>query len=141
MASPPRPVIPQAPALPSVEARRIARAVDLPPVKSREDYVLAQELLIGLLGPDLLDYEVAPVGDHGLEVSVRRCFAHDNARRAGVAEQLDCGIFARVGGWLEAFDLEYDMSPSLGRCLKAQGQECSRTLRLSVEPVAAAARV
>src|SRR3972149_4618032 len=42
----------------TVEARRIARALRLPPVTTLDDCLLAQELFINLLGPDLLDYRV-----------------------------------------------------------------------------------
>ena len=113
-----------------VEAHRIVRALPLPPVTTLEDYLLAQEVFIGLLGPDLLDYRVTKVSDNAYQMHVRRCFAHENAVRAGIAEHYECGIFARVTGWLDAFGLEYEMSPSLGKCLKAQGRECIYTITL-----------
>ncbi|MBI4561616.1 MAG: hypothetical protein HY724_06185 [Candidatus Rokubacteria bacterium] len=113
-----------------VEARRIVSALELPPVKTLEDYLLAQEVFIGLLGPELLDYGVIKVGESAYQVHVRRCFAHDNAARAGVADDLECGIFARVTGWLEALGVAYETSPPLGKCLKAQGQECIYTITL-----------
>ena len=111
------------------EARRIARALQLPPVRGLDDYLVVQELLISLLGPHLLDYEITSDGDSEFQINVERCFAHEQVVRAGVAETYDCGIFPRVTGWLEAFGLEYDMAPSLGRCLKAQGRECAYTFR------------
>ncbi len=124
------------------EARRVARALQLPPVTSLADYMLAQEVLIGLLGPHLLDYEVVKLDDRSLRVRVQRCFANENAGRAGIAEQLDCGVWARVTGWVEALGLQYELSPALGKCLMAQGRECAYTLNLrlnegSVSPAAA----
>lgn len=113
-----------------VEARRIARAVGLPPVTSRESFLLAQEIVIRLMGPDLLEYDVAPVDADGWDVRVRRCFAHDNVVRAGVLDRYECGIFARVTGWLEGFGLAYEMTPGLGGCMKAGGRECVYRIRL-----------
>lgn len=107
-----------------VEASRIARALQLPPVNSVDDYLLIQEIFITLLGPDLLDYEVKKTSDHSLQMRVCRCFAHENVTRAGIADQYECGILARVTGWLDALDLEHELEPSLGKCLKVQGQEC-----------------
>ncbi len=107
-----------------VEARRIVRALQLPPVATVDDYLVAQEIFISLLGPDLLDYETVKVGADAFEIRVRRCFAHDNVARVGVADVYECGIFARVSGWLEALGLRYEMTPSLGRCAKAQGRDC-----------------
>jgi hypothetical protein len=113
-----------------VEAQRIGRALRLPPATTLDEYLLAQEVFINLLGPDLLDYVVERVGDHAYRTGVRRCFAYDNAVRAGIAEHFECGVFARVTGWLEGLGLSYEMSPALGKCLKAQGQECVHTITL-----------
>lgn len=116
-----------------VEARRIVRALQLSPVSTVDDYLLAQEAFIDCLGPDLLDYGVSKTGDDGYQVHVRRCFANENAVRAGIAEEYACGIFARVTGWLEALGLEYEMEPSLGQCMKVQGGECRYTFRFKGE--------
>jgi hypothetical protein len=113
-----------------VEARRIARALGLPRPTRPDDYLLTQEVLIGLLGPDLLDYEVSRPDERACRVGVRRCFAHDNAVRARIAGEYECGIFARIQGWLDALGLAYEMSPALGKCLKAQGRDCAFTLTI-----------
>jgi len=114
-----------------VEAQRIGRALELPPVKSPDDYLLIQEILIGLLGPDLLDYRVRKTSDEACQVHVQRCFAYENAMRAGIADQFECGILARVTVWIDALSLAYEMTPSIGKCLKVQGQECIYTLVLT----------
>jgi hypothetical protein len=107
-----------------VEAQRIARLLQLPPVKTLDEYLLAQEIIINLLGPDLLDYSVTKIDSAISQMQVRRCFAYDNAVRAEITHQFDCGVFARVTGWLEALGLSYELNPTLGKCLKAQGREC-----------------
>jgi len=116
-----------------VEAPRVLRALKLPPVKTVDDCLLAQELIIGLFGPDLLDYDVIKPDENTCEVHVKRCFANENATRVGVADQFECGIFARSTGWLEALGVEYEMTPPLGKCLKVQGRECVHTFAFKVE--------
>ncbi len=113
-----------------VEARRLARALGLGPVTNAADFLLAQEVFIGLLGPDLLDYDAVQTGDDGWRIEIKRCFAFDNVSRAGVADQYECGILPRVQGWLEGLGLPYEMTPALGKCLKAQGQECAYAFTL-----------
>ena len=110
-----------------VEAQRIARALQLPPVTTLDDYLLAHEVFIGLVGPDLADYDVIKVGDNAYEMRMRRCFGYENAVRAGVADNLECGIFSRITGWPEALGLEYEISPPLEKCLKVEGRECIHT--------------
>jgi len=114
------------------EAQRLVRALGLPPAATLDDYLLAQEVFITLLGPDLLDYGVTKVSDNAFRVDVQRCFAHDNALRAGISASFECGIFARLTGWLDALGLTYELSPPLGKCLKAQGRECGYTITLAI---------
>jgi hypothetical protein len=110
-----------------VEALRIARKLNLQQFKSLDDILLAQEVLIGLLGPDLIDYRVLKAGESAYQVHVERCFAHENVIEAGISDHYQCGIFARVTGWFEALDLDYGIKPSLGKCLKVKGEECLYT--------------
>jgi len=103
------------------EARRIAGALALPPVTGIDGYLLAQEVLIGLLGRDLLDFDVSRVGDDAFQARVGRCFAYGNASRAGVTDGFGCGIFSRITGWLDALGLAHELSPSTEECLQARG--------------------
>ncbi len=123
-----------------VEVGRIVRALQLPPPGSIEDCMLVEELLIGLFGPDALDYEVTKADDSAYSILVKRCFASDNATRAGIAAEYECGVFARVGGWLEGLGVECEMTPPLGRCLKRLGRECLHTFRISPAPDAGPAK-
>lgn len=107
-----------------VEAKRISRTFDWDPVKEINDYLLRQEVLIELLGPDLLDYTLTQKGENAFEITINRCFAHDNTKKAGIADEYECGIMPRVTGWLEAFGMEYKLKPSVGKCLMAEGQKC-----------------
>jgi hypothetical protein len=113
-----------------VEARRIARALELPAARAIDDWLLAQETFLALLGPDLADYQVTEVGSNAFQVHVQRCFAYENAVRAGIADQYECGLFARTTGWADALELRYEMTPPLGKCLMAEGQKCIYTFRL-----------
>ncbi len=116
------------------EAPRLVRALRMLPVKNRDDFVAAQEAFIGFLGPDLLDYEMEPVGDDSCDLRVKRCFAFDQVTRVGVAQQYDCGILPRITGWLEGLGLEHELSPAIGPCQMAAGKECA--YRVTVKPSA-----
>src|SRR3990167_244013 len=50
-------------AIGKVEAPRIVRAMQLPPITTLDDYLLAQEILVAFLGPDLIDYGIVRVSD------------------------------------------------------------------------------
>ena len=114
-----------------VEARRVLRAAGLGNPATIDDCLLAQQVLASLLTRDLVEYELVTLGDDALQFRVGSCFAHENVTRAGAIDQYDCGIFARVAGWWDAFGLPYELEPPLGRCLKAQGRECAYTFRIA----------
>jgi hypothetical protein len=115
-----------------VEARRLVRRLQLSAVRSVADYLLIQEVFIGLLGPDLLDYRITERGEVGFDLGIQRCFAFDNVSRAGIAEQYERGILPRVMGWLEELGVDYELLPPPGKCLKAQGCECLYSFRLKL---------
>ncbi|OGK96386.1 MAG: hypothetical protein A3E31_03420 [Candidatus Rokubacteria bacterium RIFCSPHIGHO2_12_FULL_73_22] len=123
------------------EAPRVLRALARPPVAGLDDCLLAQEALIGLLGPELLDYRVRQLDARTYRIEVERCFAYDNVVRAGVADSYECGIFERVAGWLDALGLAYRMNPCLGKCLKAQGRDCAYEIALGASAPGAASPV
>ena len=112
------------------EARRIARALELPAARTVDDWLLTQEILLAFLGPDLAEYRVTKVGSNAFEVHVQRCFAYENAVRAGISDDYECGMLARITGWIDAQGLAYEISPPLGKCLKAAGEECLYRLTL-----------
>lgn len=112
------------------EAMRLIRVLRLKPVATLNDYVAVHEVFIELLGPDLIDYELVPVGDGAWQFRVQRCFAHENVTRAGIAAVYECGVFARVAGLVDALGLNYEMTPALGNCPKAHGRQCAYTFRL-----------
>ena len=118
-----------------VEARRLVRRLQLPAVRTLADYLLIQEVIIGLLGPDLLDYRIAESGEDGFDLGIERCFAFENVSRAGIAEHYQCGILPRVMGWLDALGVDYELLPSPEKCLKAQGRECVYSFRLNTSAV------
>lgn len=112
------------------EAEQVVRALGLPAVAGLDDYLAVQELLIRLLVPGLLDYHLERIDDRTCRIHITRCFAHEHVTHAGIATQYECGIFARLAGWLQALGLRYAMSPCLEGCPKARGGDCVYTIAL-----------
>ncbi|MFC1705621.1 hypothetical protein ACFL59_02220 [Planctomycetota bacterium] len=113
------------------EARRIARAVGLPELRTVDDCLLAQEVIVSLVGPDLIDYRLHKLDERSYEVQVVRCFASQRVARVGILEQYKCGIFARVGAWLETLGVDFELSPALGPCMKKDDGECRYVFTLT----------
>ena len=115
-----------------VEAGRAARHLGIERVGDAAQCVRALDALVALFGAPagLLDYETAVEDAGAFSIRVRRCFAHENVSRAGIADRYDCGIFARVQGWLEGLGCRHEVAPPLAGCLKAQGRDCIHQVRI-----------
>ena len=118
-----------------VEAPEIEQALQLSPIATLGDFLVLQEMFISLLGPKLMDYAIIQTSDDGIHIKVERCLAYESVNSTGAAERYECGIFARITGWLEALELRYEMNPPYGRCLKAQGRECAYDFKIQIGDV------
>ena len=106
------------------------KALNLPLPKNIDDHLAINKKAISLYGPDLIEYEIKVLDHQSYEMHVKRCFAHENVVKAGIKDQYECGILARVQGWIDAQGLEHELTPTLGKCMKVLGMECCYTLKL-----------
>ena len=79
---------------------------------------------LSLYGPDLVEYEIKILDHQSYEMRLKRCFAYENIVRAGIKDQYECGILARLQGWIDAHGLEHELTPPLGKCMMVLGKEC-----------------
>jgi hypothetical protein len=115
-----------------VEARRTLKLLDVPPPSDLQACVIAQEAIGRLLAPGLVDYDITTDGD-SVRYDVRHCFAYENVTKAGIASEYRCGIFPRVAGWWDVFDVTYELTPKPGPCMMAAGRPCAYTIRFGRE--------
>ena len=113
-----------------VEMKRFMKALSHPLPKNIDEHMTINKEAISLYGPDLIEYEIKILDRQSYEMHIRRCFAHENVVKAGIKDYYDCGILARIQGWINAQGLEHELIPPLGKCMKVQGKECRYTLKL-----------
>ena len=113
-----------------VEMRRFMKALDLSPSRNMEEYLNLKKAALSMFGSDLVDYEIKILNLQTYEMHLTRCFAHEHIVRAGIKDQYECGIFARLQGWIDAQRLEHELAPALGKCMKVLGEECRYSVKL-----------
>jgi hypothetical protein len=116
-----------------VEMKRYMKTLTLSPAKNLGEYLTLNEAAFSLYGSGLAEYEIKIVDDHSYEVHMKRCFSYENIVRAGIGDQCECGIFARIQGWIDAQGLEHELIPPLGKCMMVLGKECSYTIKVKFE--------
>jgi len=113
-----------------VEMKRLMKSLVLSPPKDINEYLNFKKEALSLYGPDLIDYEIKILDHQSYEMHLKRCFAYENIVRAGIKDQYECGIFARIQGWIDAQGLDHKLAPPLGKCMMVLGKECSYTITL-----------
>ncbi len=113
-----------------VEMKRYMKTLSLLPSKDLEEYLNLKKAAISLYGPDLIEYEIKILDNQSYEMHIKRCFAYENIVRAGIEDRCECGIFARLQGWIDAQGLEHELVPPLGKCMMVSGKECRYTVTI-----------
>ena len=107
-----------------VEMKRFMKALGLSLPKNIHEHIGINDAAISLYGPDLIEYEIKVLDHQSYEMRIKRCFAHENVVQAGIKDQYQCGILARVQGWIDTHELQHELTPSLGKCMMVLGKEC-----------------
>jgi hypothetical protein len=113
------------------EARRTLKQLGLTPPSDVDACVIAQEAMGQLLAPGLVDYALSKDEEDSVRFEISRCFAFENVTRAGIAPQYRCGIFPRLKGWWDNFDVRYELTPAPGPCMLAAGAPCAYTITVT----------
>lgn len=113
-----------------VEMKRLMKSLALSSPKDISEYLKLKKSAISLYGPDLIEYGIEVIGPKSYKMYLKRCFAYENIIKAGIKDQYECGIFARLQGWIDAQGLEHELAPPLGKCKKVLGEECCYTIEL-----------
>jgi len=116
------------------EALEVTRIFALPAITTLDEYLTAQELLLGLLAPGVLRHEIEVVDDETCRMRVTRCQVHENVVHRGVAGRYACGVAARIAGWLQGLGLRYALGPSADGCPLGRGEACVYTITVSPRP-------
>jgi len=114
-----------------VEMKRFMKALTLSSPQNMEEYLNIKKAALSLFGPDLIEYEIKILDRQSYAMRLKRCFAHENIVRAGIKDQYECGILARIQGWIDAHGLEHELVPPLGKCMMVSGKECRYTITLN----------
>jgi hypothetical protein len=113
-----------------VEMKRFMKTLTFSKPKDLEEYLTLKKAAFALYGSGLAEYEIKILDHQSYEIHLKRCFAYENIVRAGIKDQYECGILARIQGWIDAQGLEHELTPPLGKCMMVLGKECRYTIKL-----------
>jgi hypothetical protein len=113
-----------------VEMKRYMKTLDLTQPKNLEEYLTYHKAAFALYGFGLAEYDIKTLNHQSYEIHLKKCFAYENIVRAGIKDQYECGILARIQGWIDAQGIEHELTPALGKCMMVSGKECRYKIAL-----------
>lgn len=113
-----------------VEMKRYMKTLALSLPKDMGEHLNLTQVAMSIYGHGLAEYEIKVLNQQSYEVHMKGCFAYENIVKAGIKDQYECGIFARIQGWIDAQGLEHELKPALGKCVMVSGKECKYTVTL-----------
>jgi hypothetical protein len=110
---------------------RLVKALRIDKVRSLEHFLEIFKAAWQLYAPPHIDVDITIKGNR-ITAQVKKCFAYEGVKSIGIEKIYDCGIFERIRSWLDAAGVKYELEPPIGKCLKAQGKKCKRTIALHI---------
>ncbi len=77
--------------------------------------------------PDFMNASMSFPKDNVLrwEFKPEECFAYKGMQGMGVINEYECGVIYRVECWIESLGIQYDINPSVKKCLMIDSGKCS----------------
>lgn len=112
-------------ALGEAEMRRLIRALRIAGPKTVQELVQVVAAAFRFFAPPpLSQLEIRVIDDQSYEAWLKRCFIHDNIKKAGIGPSYVCAAFDRIQGWHEALGWPLAEKPPALPCAKIEGREC-----------------
>jgi hypothetical protein len=120
-------------AIGAVEARRIARALDIEKITTFAELRELMQSGFEVIKGDFMNFAYDWSTENQLHVKTNRCFAYEGIKKigAGAIDGYDCGIFARVSGWFDGLGIAHQINPPLEGCMLHRDGACHRDFTFS----------
>ncbi len=116
-------------AIGGIEAKRITRTLDIDKIESFQELRKLVEEGFEIVRGDFMDFTHDFSSHNKMHIKTNRCFAYEGITRIGGIDGYDCGIFARMAGWLDGLGIEYEVDPPIEGCMMHALGKCYRDFK------------
>lgn len=116
-------------AIGSIEAKRIKKALGIETVESFEGLRELVQEGFDIVRGDFMDFSHDFSTHNKMHIKTNRCFAYEGITKIGGIDGYDCGIFARMAGWFDGLEIEYEVAPPIEGCMMHTQNNCDRDFK------------
>lgn len=118
-------------AIDAVEVKRIARVLGIEKIETFEALIELIHDGLDVVRADFMDFTFEVTAKKVPHITADRCFAYEGIKKMGAIEGYDCGIYARMAGWLAGLGIQYEIDPPLTGCLMHAKGQCHRDFKFN----------
>jgi hypothetical protein len=112
----------------AIEIQRIKKVLGLPKVyrvKAFDELVEVMDGAFALIKGDFMKFTFSATAKNFVHWQWENCFAYEGVSALGAIDQYQCGIMARVEGWLQGLGVPYTLKPTINGCLMHRHGQCA----------------
>lgn len=110
-----------------IEAKRLSKLLNVSKINSINELVAFFVNSLELIGGDFFSCDYKIIDENCMNFYTRKCFAFEGVSKLGVISDYECGIFDRIEGWLDFFNISFSKEPNELKCLMHLNGECVKT--------------
>jgi hypothetical protein len=114
-----------------IEARRLSKLFNVKTIVKAQDLISFFDNTFSLIGGDYIICQYELISDSTIRFKTKKCFAFEGVSKLGVISEYECGIFERLEGWFEFFNLSYTKIPDDISCLMYKNGSCVKEYTFS----------
>jgi hypothetical protein len=109
-----------------IEMQRVKKALGQEKLKIKTFDQLKEFInnAFSVIKGDFMDFKYTFHDNNRIHWEMNRCFAYNGMKMIGFEKQYECGVIYRIGCWLDALGIEYNIQPDINICLLNSQEKC-----------------
>lgn len=120
--------------LAAIEIKRFKKALGIQDekIKSFAEFKHFFTSISEILIPEFMNVGWSFVEENALrwEFNDKTCFAHQGMKLLGATDTYECGPIYRIECWLKDLGIDYEINPTVNRCVSPDEGRCSGIVRM-----------
>ena len=109
-----------------IEAKRMSKVFNIGKITNVQELKGFMEKTLNIVSGEFMKYDYKIIDERTIIFDSLNCFAYEGVNKLGVISDYECGIFERIEGWFDYFNIRYTKEPNEIKCLMHLYGSCSK---------------